>query len=87
MSYAIDPRYAPVGNFSPLDDERTVYRSPASYAGRFPQYDSNQSHGDLGDAGFEMEMRRPDPPRHDRSHDTMYSTFSSNNGSRKSFPD
>ncbi|KAK0102798.1 hypothetical protein ONS95_006395 [Cadophora gregata] len=82
MSYAIDPRYTPVGNFSPLDDDRTIYSSPGSYARPFPQYDPNRSHGDLGDAGIAMESRRPNPPRHDRSHDTMYSTFSSNNGSQ-----
>ncbi|KAH7327516.1 hypothetical protein BKA65DRAFT_68441 [Rhexocercosporidium sp. MPI-PUGE-AT-0058] len=78
MSYPVDPRYAPVAAFSPLDDERTGYRSPASYAKPFPPYDPNENHGDLGDAGIEMGSRRPDPPRHDRSHETMYSTFSNN---------
>ncbi|KAL5328105.1 hypothetical protein ACEPPN_005813 [Leptodophora sp. 'Broadleaf-Isolate-01'] len=82
MSYPTDPRYAPVAAFSPLDDERTIYRSPASYARPFPPYDPNQNHGDLGDAGIEMDTRRPDPPKHDRSNDTMYSTFSNNNASQ-----
>ncbi|XMA12055.1 hypothetical protein WAI453_004846 [Rhynchosporium graminicola] len=42
----------------------------------------NQTHGDLGDAEFEMALRRPEPVGHGQSNYTMYSICSSNNTSQ-----
>jgi hypothetical protein len=66
-----------VGGFSPLGDDSTIYRSPASYQQPFPAYDPAESHhGDLG-GGIEMEQHaRPHMPTHQDSQNTVYSTAS-----------
>jgi hypothetical protein len=62
--------YGPVG-FSPLDDEPTSYRSPASYAHPFPPYVPDD--GDIA-AAYEMRDRQADALKHKQSENTVYSS-------------
>ncbi|CZR66427.1 uncharacterized protein PAC_16328 [Phialocephala subalpina] len=62
--------YGPVRPFSSLEEEGTIYRSPATYSQPFPAYDDH--HGDLGSSGIEMGNVRP-PPQHSDTKDSMHS--------------
>jgi hypothetical protein len=64
--------YGPVKPFSPLDEDGTIYRSPATYSQPFPSYDHNH-YGDLGSAEIEMSGIRPNPPMHSDTKDTVQS--------------